>query len=76
MEDLKYFISESQRFRTAADYVQEEAMISRGGSPRAAPAAGPNFHGGEHRHNRIGGRTKCSLTLYYRDILTMILTNK
>lgn len=46
MEDLKYFISESQRFRTAADYVEEEAMISRRGSPRAAPAAGPHFHGG------------------------------
>lgn len=34
MGDLKYFISESQRFRTAADYVEEEAMISRRGSLR------------------------------------------
>lgn len=34
MEDLKYFISESQRFRTAADDVEEEAMISQRGSLR------------------------------------------
>lgn len=41
MEDLKYFISRSQRFRTAADCVEEEAMISQKGFNVLRSGAGP-----------------------------------